>query len=102
MPWLRQLSSDSGPFLVIRVSLGIPRFYPKSVLVEFVVGKVALEQVLLPVLRFPAVSFIQPKLHLIATVSGKTNSRNCQHSHAVADIGEAFDSNALFLLEELR
>lgn len=33
---------DSGPSLVIRVSLGSPRFYPKSVLVEFVVDKVAL------------------------------------------------------------
>jgi len=69
---------------------------------EFMVEKVGLEQVLLPVLRFPAVSFIPPKLHLSTTVSGKTNSGNFRHSHAVADIGETLDSNALFLLEERR
>jgi hypothetical protein len=63
--------------------------------VEFVVDKVALEQVLLPALRSPAFSSIPPELHLSTTVSG-----NCRHSHAVADIGEALDSNALFLREE--
>jgi hypothetical protein len=73
----RVVQSDSGPFLVIRVSPGSTRFDPKSVHavhVEFVVDKVALEEVLLSVLRFSAVNFIPPKLHLSTTVSRKTNS----------------------------
>jgi hypothetical protein len=68
--------------------------------VEFVVDKVALEQVLLPVLQFSAVIFI-PKRVLVSAERLTTEAwETFRHSHAVADIGEALDSNALFLLEE--
>ena len=57
-------------------------FDPRSVYVRFVVDKVALRQVSLPVLQFSLVHVIPPmlhtNLHLLAAVNRRTNGRNLE------------------------
>jgi hypothetical protein len=55
VPWLRRLVAGLSP--------RTPEFDPGSVYVGFVVDKVALGQVFLPVLQFSHVSMIPPMLH---------------------------------------
>jgi hypothetical protein len=62
------------------ISLRRPGFYARSVLVRFVVDKVALGQVFLQILRFSPVSIIPPilhtHLHLHLAITGRIKGRS--------------------------
>jgi hypothetical protein len=69
VPWLRRLVAGLPPRR--------PGFDAGSVHVGFVVDKVALGQLFLPVLRFSTASFIPPVLHYKEKRKNESSSQGC-------------------------